>query len=108
MFPPVSTIPTRRPRKRSGSASNAAKPGGAGTLDDELLTLDQQLDRGFQLSFGDEANGADQFGDDPPGQLPRLLDRDPLGQGRALGSAAPGPCLAARDTSTGRAPTARR
>ena len=59
--------------------------GGAGAFDDQFLRSISSSTARFELPLVDEPDCADQGRDDAAGQLPRLLDRDALGQGRALG-----------------------
>src|SRR5579875_1512970 len=63
---PLMTMPILRPRKL---------PGGAGAFGDQLLLLDQQFDRAFELLFIDQADVGDERLDDAARQTPRLLDR---------------------------------
>ena len=81
MLPPVTTIPTRLPGKAPGCREHRGDPRGAGALDDQLLAFEQDFDRVFEHRLVDQQNVRDQRLDDAAGQLARLLDRDPLGQG---------------------------
>src|SRR5437867_6612514 len=71
--------------KALGCSEHGGDASGTGTLDHELLPLEQGLDGTFEHDLVDEPDLRDESLDDAPRQPARLLDRDPLCQGRGCG-----------------------
>jgi hypothetical protein len=74
------------PANSSGCAKQRGEACGARALDHRLFDLEQQADRAFQMTLGDQHDVVVQLGDALARIFAGFLDRDPLGERIALTS----------------------